>query len=401
MKTRNFFKTFLLLVVMIVCARGSVSGQADIDIAVRTTFNYYLFPCDSIVVVNQTQGTTCTLFYPDTILSNHHVGIDEYNSATGDLQLRTTGANPFRNETEIAFTLLRPQPISIFSFNALGQMEMSKQFTLDAGEHTFAVSFAHSGLHLLGISTQTESAALKLIQQSAGSDRMERTHSGSSLAPKNGRGNTRTYFDFAVGDQLTFTSYATINYHDTTMQIAPSKTLTVAESGTLVLKESHWFDDGVIEANTLMNTTWEVLDNILPEVSCDNDGFYTDTANFGAEARVTFYDTTFTNERVNGYCDALWDYAMELGWHPRGLAVWSYSEYQTQKKYTIHPNSDTINNTICARLYECYMDEPYSDIEDGVYYFVNYLYDFNTILFRVWSGEGAATCVFRRVGGVR
>ena len=137
------------------------------------------------------------------------------------------------------------------------------------------------------------------------------------------------------------------------------------------------------------------------QIKTDNDGFYTDTANFGAEARVTFYDTTFTNERVNGYCDALWDYALELGWHPRGLAVWSYSEYQTQKKYTIHPNSDTINNTICARLYECYMDEPYSDIEDGVYYFVNYLYDFNTILFRVWSGEGAATCVFRRVGGVR
>ena len=82
MKQNIFFKALVLA--LLVAGGENAQAQENIMLRLRTFLNYYPVPCDSIEVSNTTQGTHTTLYYPDTVLANYNVGIEEFASESGN-----------------------------------------------------------------------------------------------------------------------------------------------------------------------------------------------------------------------------------------------------------------------------------------------------------------------------
>ena len=147
MKTTTFFQTLLLTLLM---AGGSGAMAQDIDLRLRTFLNYYPVQCDSIVVQNTTQGTSTTLYYPDTMLSNHTVGIEEFEGTNRELRMGLLTANPYQDRVEVLLTLPRTETVELSISNELGQLELVKTEKLSAGQHRLNVKTGAMGLHKIG-----------------------------------------------------------------------------------------------------------------------------------------------------------------------------------------------------------------------------------------------------------
>ena len=405
MNTHPTFKTLLLLVLLV--AAGGLGQQAkaqeDITLRLRTMLNYYPVQCDSIVVLNTTQGTSTTLYYPDTILSNHTVGIGEWTGANKELKMGVLTANPYQDRVEVLLTLPRTETVELILCNGLGQMEWKKSERLPAGKHRLVVRTGAAGLHILSAHTSTDRCSVKLMQEggSCGSADITCSSVGTNDFVEKRLNAARSQFDFAVGDHLTLTTYANAHYYDTITPIQQTVGLTVSESGTVNFKSFRTFEpDSILNKDSinLRNTIWDVVaSGVFNFYECLGD-FATDMGE-EVESQITFYDSTFCSIRHSGICDAeLYGGQYHIG------SPWIYNNYPSfngkyRMEYDVYPEY----NVIRTNLYVGPMDSLCSNLT--YHYQINYMLDYNILdVFDATRGidaiDTAYYCYFRRKGRV-
>ena len=401
MKPKKILHPLFLLALLVVAGGFSAKAQENITLRLRTMLNYYPVQCDSIVVQNNTQGTSTTLYYPDTVLTNWNVGIEEFVSESGKLKLALLSANPFTDQAEILLTLPQSGNVELAMFNMLGQQEFQQNVTLSKGQHRFSVRTGGNGLHILTVRTATDQCNVKLIQHGGENGWATISHIGTSDSdfPEKNLVPTRSQFDFSVGDQLTLTSYANAYYYDTITPIQQTIDLTVTESGTVNFKSSRHFEtDSVLRNDSinLRNTIWDVVaSDVFNQYQCLAN-FATDMGE-EVESQITFYDSTFCSVRREGVCNA----EFFLGQYHIG-SPWIYNDFTSFcGKYRMEYDAYPENNTIIAHLYVGPMDSLCSNLT--YHYQINYTYDYN-ILYVYDMTRGIAIdwtayfCYFRKEG---
>ncbi len=399
--TCPLFRTFLLLTLLVVAGGSEVVAQENITLRLRTMLNYYPVACDSIEVQNTTQGTSTTLYYPDTILTNSYVGIEESVSEKCVMGLTLLSANPFSERAELLLSLPESGQVEMTLTNMLGQQEYRRILNLHEGQHRLLVRAGGNGLHVLTVRTSTDRCSAKLIQNGEvdGKTSIEYLGIENSNLPIKRVLPTRSQFDFAVGDYLTLTTYANARYYDTVTPIQQTIGLTVTESGTVNFKTSRNFEtDSVLRNDSidLRNTIWDVVGSYLFNFySCLNP-FATDMGE-EVESQVTFYDSTFCSIRRAGICDA--EYYAEQ--YHAGCA-WNFNYYPSQQvyygKYRVEYDEYPEYNTISTNLYVGPMDSLCSNLT--YHYEISYLFDYNILIFHNATTDPnlSYVCYFRREG---
>ena len=373
-------RTFLLLTLLLVAGGNSAVAQENITLRLRTMLNYYPVACDSIEVQNTTQGTSTTLYYPDTILTNSYLGIEELVNEKCAMGLTLLSANPFSERAEVLLSLPVSGQVEINMANMLGQQEYHRILNLNEGQHRLLVRTGGNGLHVLTVRTSTDRCSAKLIQNGNGKNKTSIEYLGieNSNQPIKKVLPTRSQFDFAVSDHLTLTTHANAHYYDTVIPIQQSIGLTVSESGTVNFKTFHTFEDSLNKDSiALKNTIWDVVgSDLFNFYSCLNP-FATDMGE-EVESQVSFYDSTFCSIRRAGICDAEY----YSGQYHLGCA-WNFNYYPNQQmyygkyrmEYEVYPE----HNGIVTNLYVGPMDSLCSNLT--YHYVIGYLFDYNILHF--------------------
>lgn len=400
MKTTTLFQTLLLALLM--AAMGNGAMAQDIDLRLRTFLNYYPVQCDSIVVQNTTQGTSTTLYYPDTTLSNHTVGIDEFAGTNRELRMGILTANPYQDRVEVLLTLPRTETVELCISNELGQLELVKTEKLSAGQHRLNIKTGATGLHILSVRTPSDQCSIKLMQQGGNRSKADIVIAdANSLLSEKKSSLTRSQFDFSVGDHLTLTTHANAHYYDTVIPIHKSVELTVSESGTVNFLEFHTFvTSGNPQGDSidLRNTIWDVVaSTVFNYYQCLAD-FATDMGE-EVESQVTFYDSTFCSVRRAGVCNA------EYYWGQYHMgSPWIYNNSTSFcGKYRIEYEVIPEQNAIVTNLYVGPMDSLCANLT--YHYVISGIYDTNIMdVGDETRGMGVTWtyyyCYFRREGRV-
>ena len=401
MKPTTLFQTLLLVLLMAAAGNGAMAQ--DIDLRLRTFLNYYPVQCDSIEVQNTTQGTSTTLYYPDTTLSNHTVGIDEFAGTNRELRMGILTANPYQDRVEVLLTLPRTETVELSISNELGQLELVKTEKLSAGQHKLNIKTGATGLHILSARTSSDQCSVKLVQQGGnrGNADIVIADANSLLSEKKGN-QTRSQFDFSVGDHLTLTTHANAHYYDTVIPIHQSVELTVSESGTVNFKAFHSFEDSLNKDSVrIQNTIWNVIASTFTEHFACLEDFATDMGE-EVESQVTFYDSTFCSVRHAGPCNA--SYVEYEGSYYPIHGPWIYNNYHFfNGKYRIEYDVYPENNITITNLYVGPMDSLCANLT--YHYILAYTRDYNILWVKDETrGEDILWniyyCYFRREGRV-
>lgn len=401
MKTTTFFRTLLLALLMAAASNG-VMAQ-DIDLRLRTFLNYYPVQCDSIVVQNTTQGTSTTLYYPDTTLSNHTVGIDEFAGTNRELRMGILTANPYQDRVEVLLTLPRTETVELCISNELGQLELVKTEKLPAGQHRLNIKTGANGLHILSVRTSSDQCSVKLVQQGGNCNKADISIADiNTLLPEKRNNQARSQFEFSVGDHLTLTTHANAHYYDTVTPIHQSIGLTVSESGTVNFKAFREFESDTIlrgDSIYLQNTIWAVVaSDMFNYYQCLGD-FATDMGE-EVESQVVFYDSTFCSVRHAGICNAAYYGGSQ---YPLS-SPWIYNNYPNFcGKYRVEYEEYPEYNVIFTNLYVGPMDSLCCNLT--YHYVIAFTFDYNIIdvydatrgVDPIWT---AYSCYFRREGRV-
>ena len=382
MKTTTFFR--ILLLVLLAAAAGNGAMAQEIDLRLRTFLNYYPVQCDSIVVQNTTQGTNTTLYYPDTILSNHTVGIEEFAGANRELRMGILTANPYQDRVELLLTLPRTETVELCISNELGQLELVKTEKLVAGQHRLDIKTGANGLHILSVRTPSDQCSVKLMQQGGthGKANMVIGDEPQNIPTEKGTMTARSTFDFSVGDHLTMTAHANAHYYDTVIPIHQTVGFTVSESGTVNFKAFYEFEEDSIlhgESVDLRNTMWSAVASMVTGFcECLTD-FATDMGE-EVESQVTFYDSTFCSVQRAGPCNASYiDY--EDSQYPI-QGPWIYNNYSVfNGKYRLEYDTIPEYNVIVTNLYVGPLDSLCCELT--YHYKIHFFNDYNIL----WVGD--------------
>ena len=400
-QTKTLFQTLLLLTLLMAAGGNSAVAQENITIRLRTMLNYYPVACDSIEVQNTTQGTSTTLYYPDTILTNSYVGIEELVSEKCAMELTLLSANPFSESAELLLSLPESGQVEMCLTNMLGQQEYHRMLNLSEGQHRLMVRTGGNGLHILTVRTTTDLCSAKLIQNGKSYGKTSIEYLGIEIGsqPIKRTIPTRSQFDFSVGDHLTLTTHANAHYYDTVIPIHQTIELDVAESGTVNFKTFHTFEDSLSKDSVIIqNTIWDVFASAFSEHYQCIDNFATDMEE-EVESQVTFYDSTFCSVRRAGICNAEY----YLGQYHIG-SPWIYNNSASFcGKYRIEYDVFPEYNVIVTNLYVGPMDSLCSNLT--YHYEIVYTHDYNIL----WVGDETRGediywnyyyCYFRKEGRV-
>ena len=384
MKTpRTFFRTLILLTLLM--AGGNIAvAQEDITLRLRTMLNYYPVACDSIEVQNTTQGTSTTLYYPDTILTNSYVGIEEFVREKGSMELTLLSANPFSESAEVLLSLPVSGQVEMSLTNMLGQQEYHRILNLNEGKHRLLVRIRCNGLHVLSARTSTDRSSAKLIQNGNGTGKTSIEYLGieNGKQPIKRILPTRSQFDFSVGDRLSMTTHANAHYYDTVIPIHQTVGFTVSESGTVNFKAFYEFEEDSIlhgESVDLRNTMWSAVASMVTGFcECLTD-FATDMGE-EVESQVTFYDSTFCSVQRAGPCNASYiDY--EDSQYPI-QGPWIYNNYSVfNGKYRLEYDTIPEYNVIVTNLYVGPLDSLCCELT--YHYKIHFFNDYNIL----WVGD--------------
>ena len=106
-----FFISVMLL--MTIC-----KAQDNISIVMRAQLNFQPIPFGCVVVTNQSSpdNARITMYYPDTVLRNFHVGIQDFSSEKSSFELQQNYPNPFSDMTKINMVVYESRNYSFTIF---------------------------------------------------------------------------------------------------------------------------------------------------------------------------------------------------------------------------------------------------------------------------------------------
>lgn len=220
MKTRNFFKTLLLLVVMLVAEGFSQQAMAQEDTCavnvIHTYMNGRLIPWDSVEVkVARNVGNSYyidhsfMMYPPDTILSNCVTGIHEH-FFSNEFSLSQSFPNPCQGENRVKLTTQTAGSVKLQVMDMQGRLCCQRTGVLPAGEHQLSITLPHSGVYFVQAETDEGRKMSKVLcTEGRGSGFDIRVISSSyqieEKVEKGGEGL------FNMTDRMIITAYITYN----------------------------------------------------------------------------------------------------------------------------------------------------------------------------------------------
>ena len=146
-----FFITVLLL--------GSISVKSQ-NLYVTFAGTGDITVVDSVTATNLTTGESITLPGSETLVLSGITGRFDFNKLQEFIQLFP---NPSQGTASLSFIQETAKEINITIRNLMGQVKYQSSFYLEAGEHTFKLSFDTPGVYLIDISGKNERKCIKAI----------------------------------------------------------------------------------------------------------------------------------------------------------------------------------------------------------------------------------------------
>ena len=165
---------------------------------------------DRVMIENLTHRWQDMLFYPDTVLHLGQTGISNYAEQAADL-LSPNRPNPFDGVTEVVLTPEATGMVTLKVTDMAGRCVVSRQWSsLPAGSHLLRLSLASPQIYLLTATQNGHTATVKMANTGyAGINHI--SYVGlieGGIDPALLR--SAPPMPFAIGDQMTYTGYATV-----------------------------------------------------------------------------------------------------------------------------------------------------------------------------------------------
>ncbi|TVQ83920.1 MAG: T9SS C-terminal target domain-containing protein, partial [Bacteroidetes bacterium] len=199
--------TFLFMFMFVIT---NLNAQ-DPDITLRFTANHTCSyaQLDSIFIENLSQGGSTVLYYPDTILSLIHTGIDVINDSHNSFHVSQNYPNPFAGKTNINIVVPERDNFNISIYDITGLKLVTQEIILDQGKHHFTFFACDKQSYILVVNARNHSERQIMIQTVKGSGSMPViTYQGASFNNQTMDGSVTKDFDYAPGNELRFTGYA-------------------------------------------------------------------------------------------------------------------------------------------------------------------------------------------------
>ena len=188
---------------------------------------------DKVVIVNQTQGWQETIYWPDTTLAMEvGTGIEDFANE-GAFAFSQNNPNPFAGTTEAMLNVVETGDVFLELTDVNGRIIETKNFaSLHPGNHQFQINVAAAGIYFLTARQNGHTSSIKMVNTGNGAmNKIEyqnfvdarnnnnnvETWRAASLPNNNAKNNAKgiTTHPFALGDQMEYVGYATINEIET------------------------------------------------------------------------------------------------------------------------------------------------------------------------------------------
>ena len=141
--------TTVLGIAVLLCSGVLHAQSPPITITWTATLNGEFYPLDSVVITNQSNKKTMTVYYPDTIFEYQNLGINEFPLTRNTLRVYP---NPFSGSTQVEFSLAQYGEADLAVYDVLGREILRKVSVLESGTHSYKLSLP-SGFYTLRLQT--------------------------------------------------------------------------------------------------------------------------------------------------------------------------------------------------------------------------------------------------------
>ena len=128
---------------------GGFAQTPTVTISWTAELNGEHYPLDSVVITNQSNGKTMTVYYDDTTFVYQNLGINELPVIRNTLRVYP---NPFSHTTQVGFSLAQSCEADLAVYDVLGREILRKVSVLESGTHSYKLSLP-SGFYTLRLQT--------------------------------------------------------------------------------------------------------------------------------------------------------------------------------------------------------------------------------------------------------
>ena len=349
MKTR-----FLLLFLVSGIVSGTMGQILSIDLTFTAVDSSAYVQLDSIKVMNRTQGCDTVLYWPDTVLWDVIIGIDENPRAENAFKVFQNYPNPLTDQTTISLYVPEKDKVSIIITDILGRVIVESERVLYKGKHFFRFKPGNGNLCFFTAIWQGHSSSIKILQSgfhSCEAGTLEYTGGEDNFQQLKSRKDLQ-YFDYNRGDELLYIGYAatlqsgmldspdestTYTFQFATNIPCPG-TPTVEYQGqvynTIQIFSQCWLKEN-LNVGIMVPSNQNMLNNSIIEKYCyhNNEDSCTKYGGLYQWDEIMQYNAT---QGVQGICPP--------GWHVPTDEEWKVLEGAVDSQYGIgDPEWDNVN----------------------------------------------------------
>lgn len=206
---------FITLPLCLIFAVVAYPQQRTVKFTGRDRTNQYRIKLDRVEIFNLDQLWEEVIYWPDTTLTMGVVGVEDYGTQV-NVQLMRNTPNPFNGKTTFALVLPEERDLRLEVLDMNGKCVIGENYSnLVAGTHLFEAVLVSPQTYLLSATVRDGRMTLKMVNEGNGGANAIRYLGMSDL-----NGDLTLYlkndcaagnFPFAVGDEMQYTGYATID----------------------------------------------------------------------------------------------------------------------------------------------------------------------------------------------
>jgi uncharacterized protein (TIGR02145 family) len=203
-------KKLLLSFVLILASLVFTSNAQTISFSFTTNHSCNYVASDSIFIENLTQGGDTSLYWNDTVLTIILNDINEINARLTRFYVSQNYPNPFETKTDIDVFVPEKDEFSIFVYDMAGREVANYKNILKYGMHNFTFHAGNSKSYILNVQSDKYTHYIQMIQfGQVGNENPQIVYNGiiSTEEPEMKTKSFKSYFLYAIGDELRFTCY--------------------------------------------------------------------------------------------------------------------------------------------------------------------------------------------------
>ncbi len=167
-------------------------------------------PLDSVLIENLTQGGDTTLYWNDTVMTVILTDIETHTTVYYDFYVSQNYPNPFKTQTQIDIFVPEQDIFTINIFDITGRKVISSENTLGQGLHNFTFYAGNSNNYIFVVNSTKYLQQILMVQVSSLSKSapvLEYPKNISALEVPTKQKSLKSYFPYAIGDELKFTGF--------------------------------------------------------------------------------------------------------------------------------------------------------------------------------------------------